>query len=89
MTDLETDDAVKRLREGAIRELRNLLADAESVLAAGGDRMTVVSTPQALRVLRLRGEVLCEHPDGRRAYSLKARRVKARCKELIEGLTHG
>lgn len=71
-----------------IEHLRNLRADAESVLAAGGDRITVVSTPKALRILRLRGEVLCERPGGARAYSLNARRVKARCEELIEALSH-
>ena len=67
-------------------KLRNLKADAESILASGGDRITIVTIPAAMRVLRMRGEVLCEHPDGRRAYSLNARRVKARCQELLEEL---
>lgn len=69
-----------------VEKLRNIQADAESILACGGDRMTIVATPTAMRVLRMRGEVLCEHPDGRRTYSLNARRVKAHCQALLEEL---
>lgn len=64
------------MNEAQIKQrLLSALRDAEAVLAAGGRRMTLVATPKAMRAMGLRGEVLCEHPDGRKTYSVLAHRV--------------
>ncbi|MEO1766779.1 hypothetical protein [Thiobacter aerophilum] len=51
------------------------MRDAECVIASGGSYVNIVSTPRAMRAMGLRGKIVCEHFDGRRAYSVLAHRV--------------
>ncbi|TXF11911.1 hypothetical protein [Pelomicrobium methylotrophicum] len=67
----------------AVQRLRSLLAEAQSMNA---DYMHVTSTPRAMRAIGLRGKVVCEHPDGRRTYSVKTDKVVQRVQWVLDEL---
>ncbi|GIW55351.1 MAG: hypothetical protein KatS3mg082_1755 [Nitrospiraceae bacterium] len=48
--------------------------------------MRIVSTPSAMRVLGLRGRVECEHHDGRKTYSVRARHLALKVQSFLDGL---
>jgi hypothetical protein len=69
--------------ENAVERLHSLARDAEHVIATGGRYINIVATPRAMRAMGLRGQVVLEHFDGRKTYSVAAHRVIERVNQVI------